>query len=112
MENALLEIRFFDLHPGTRDEFHRISHEGTVPLMRRCGITVVAYGPMLNDENAWCLVRAFKSEQDRITTSATVYETAEWLSHFDAVVPPMIAGYRTAVLNAPSPTSLEWAELT
>ena len=106
MDDAVLEIRFFDLHPGVRAEFDRISREGTIPLMRRCGIDVVAFGPMLNDADAWCLLRSFASEQDRITRSGAMYETEEWLERFEKVVPPMIAGYRTAVL----PTTTDMVE--
>lgn len=96
----ILEIRFFEVMPGLRDEFSRISREGTVPLMLRLGIDVVSFGPMLNDETGWCLVRSFASEQDRVVRSGAVYETDEWRERFEAVVPPMIAGYRTAVLPA------------
>jgi hypothetical protein len=96
----ILEVRFFDVRPGMRDEFDQVSRKGTIPLMRRLGIDVVAFGPMLNDDAGWCLIRSFASEEDRVTRSGAMYETAEWKERFDAVVPPMIASYRTAVLPA------------
>ena len=65
-EHSLLELRMFKLHPGTREEFHRISRDGTVPLMRQLGITVVAHGPSLNDDESYHLLRTFSSEQERI----------------------------------------------
>jgi hypothetical protein len=93
-----LEIRLFQLHPGTRDEFHRISRDGTIPLMRRMGITVVAHGASLNNENGYFLLRAFPSEEQRIAQGKAVYETPEWTEEYDTVVMGMIAGYDTAVL--------------
>lgn len=96
--SALLEIRLFYVRPGMRAEFDRISREGTVPLMRRCGIDVVAYGALLNDDDGWYLIRRFGSEQQRVTDSAAMYSTDEWLDKYEDVVPPMISEYRTAVL--------------
>ena len=52
-ESWLLEMRFFKVRPGTRAEFDRISREGTIPMMRRYGIHVVDFGPMLNDEDGY-----------------------------------------------------------
>jgi NIPSNAP protein len=102
MSNAnswLLEIRLFTLKPGTRAEFDRISREGTIPLMRSLGITVVAHGPSLNNDNGYFLLRAFPSEQDRLERGQSLYTTPEWLANYDDVVPPMIDAYDTAVLS-------------
>ena len=99
-ENSLLEMRLFKLRPGTRPEFDRISREGTIPMMRRYGINVVDFGPMLNDEDGYFLLRAFGSEQDRVEKSQAIYATAEWEENYDAPVTSMIADYRTAVIPA------------
>jgi len=103
MDNAkawLLEIRLFKVNPGNRAEFDRISREGTVPLMRRLGITVVAYGPSLNNDNGYFLLRAFPSEQDRVERSQSLYATSEWLAKYDGPVTSMIDDYDTAVFPA------------
>jgi hypothetical protein len=101
-----LEIRIFTVHPGTRDEFDRISSVGTVPLMRRLGIDVVAHGPSLNNDDGYYLLRAFRSEEERVTLSQSLYTTEEWETHFDAPVTAMIADYRTAVMPA-TPDTVE-----
>jgi hypothetical protein len=98
-ESWLLEIRIFTVQPGTRDEFDRISREGTIPLMRRLGITVVAYGPSLNNDDGYYLLRAFRSEQERVALSQSVYTTDEWEANYDAPITAMIADYRTAVIS-------------
>lgn len=101
-DSWLLEIRLFTVRPGTRDEFHRISRDGTIPLMRRLGITVVAHGPSLNNENGYFLMRAFPSEAERVELSQSLYRTAEWEEKYDAPVSGMIEDYDTTVLRAAS----------
>ncbi|MCP2341728.1 hypothetical protein [Actinomadura rupiterrae] len=100
-DTALLEIRFFTTRPGTRAEFDRVSRDGTVPLMRRCGIEVLAHGPMLNDDDGYCLVRVFESEQDRLARGGSMYETDEWKDVYEEPVTAMMADYRTAVIEVP-----------
>jgi hypothetical protein len=98
----LLEIRLFKLRPGTREEFARISRDGTIPLMRQLGITVLAHGPSLNNDNGYFLVRVFRSEEERVTRSQALYATEEWAEKYDAPVTGMIEGYDTAVMPAGS----------
>jgi hypothetical protein len=94
----LLEIRLFTLRPGARDEFHRISRDETIPLMRECGITVLTHGPSLCDEDGYFLLRAFRSEQERVELSQSVYATREWEDKYEKQVMAMIADYHTSVL--------------
>lgn len=99
-ENSLLEMRLFKLKPGTRAEFHRVSQDGTIPMMRRYAITVLDFGPLLNNEDGYFLLRAFDSEQDRVDKSQAIYATAEWEENYDAPVSAMIEDYWTAVIPA------------
>jgi hypothetical protein len=94
----VLEIRIFTVHPGARQEFDRISREGTIPLMRRLGINVVAFGPSPNNDEGYHLLRAFRSEEERVTLSQSLYTTEEWETKYDAPVGAMIADYRTTVI--------------
>ncbi|HJQ00458.1 MAG TPA: hypothetical protein VJ851_02555 [Jatrophihabitans sp.] len=96
--DRLLEIRLFTLHPGTREEFHRISRDGTIPMMRRFDIEVIAFGPCLNNDDGYYLLRGFDSEEDRVVRSQAIYATEEWEQNYDKPVGDMIAGYQTAVL--------------
>jgi hypothetical protein len=99
-ESWLLELRMFKVQPGTREEFHRISDEGTIPMMRRYGIKVVKYGPALNDENTYFLLRAFPSEEQRVAQSQALYANAEWEENYDGPVMSMIDEYHTVVMPA------------
>ncbi|MBT3157586.1 NIPSNAP family protein [Streptomyces sp. CHA1] len=105
----LLEIRLFTVAPGRREEFHRVSGDGTVPLMRECGITVLAHGPSLNDEDGYYLLRAFRSEEERVALSQSVYATEVWLRKYDEVVPAMMTGYQTSVVPVPRAALTEFA---
>ncbi|MFF8608265.1 hypothetical protein ACF06X_20250 [Streptomyces sp. NPDC015346] len=105
----LLEIRLFTLRPGVREEFHRISRDGTVPLMRRGGITVITHGPSRNDEDGYYLLRAFRSEEERVRLSLAVYETEEWLRDYEDVVPKMMTDYQTSVVPVPRGALEEFA---
>lgn len=95
---GLLELRIFTVHPGTREEFDRVSREGTIPMMRRYDIDVIAFGPCLNNDDGYYLLRAFADEDDRVVRSQAIYATEEWMSEYDELVGAMIAGYQTAVL--------------
>lgn len=99
-EHWLLEIRLFTLRPGTREEFDRISRDGTIPLMRALGINVIAHGPSRNNENGYFLIRAFPSEAERVERSQAVYLTQEWEQKYDAAITGMIDDYDTTVLPA------------
>jgi hypothetical protein len=94
---CVLEIRLFTVKPGTREEFHRISAEGTVPLMRKCDIDVVAFGPSLNNEDGYYLIRAFDSEEHRSSHSQVLYTVPEW-EEFDKPVGDLIVDYHTTVV--------------
>lgn len=105
MQNAgfgLLEMRLFRLRPGTRDEFDRISREGTIPMMRRFGITVLAHGPTSNDDNGYLLLRTFASEEQRVELSQALYASQEWVDNYDEPVMAMIEEYHTAVIPQPA----------
>ncbi|GGO10678.1 NIPSNAP family protein [Microbispora rosea subsp. aerata] len=110
MSDWLLEVRLFTVRPGTREEWHRISREGTIPLMGRCGITVVAHGPCLNDDNGYYLIRAFRDEQERIELSQSFYATEEFAREYEKPLAEMMTGYQTAVIPVPREAIEEFAK--
>ena len=108
----LLEMRLFRVRPGTREEFHRISHEGTVPLMRSLGIEVLAYGPAANNNDLYYLLRAFSSEEQRKDQALALYGSPAWERDFDSPVMGMIEDYRIAVMPATPTLIAEFAAET
>lgn len=74
----LIEIRAYNLKPGTRAEFHRLVCEESVPMLKRWGVDVVAFGPSLHDEDSYYLIRAYASLEDRQSSQDAFYGSAEW----------------------------------
>ncbi len=74
----LIEIRAYNLKPGTRAESHRLVCEESVPMLKRWGVDVVAFGPSLQDEDSYYLIRAYESLADRQTSQDAFYSSAEW----------------------------------
>src|SRR5207247_4731942 len=69
VENAqagsMVEIRSYNLKPGTRDRFHQRFERDSLPLLRVHHVDVVAYGPSLHDADSWYLLRAYPSLAER-----------------------------------------------
>ena len=75
-----VEFRAYNLLPGTRDEFHRLVAEESMPLLDRHRMDVVAFGPSLNDEDSYYLIRSFASLEDRKRQEDAFYGSDEWRS--------------------------------
>ena len=76
--NHFVEVRSYNLKPGTRDEFHRLFLEEAFPMLQRWKVDVVAYGPSLHDENSYYLIRHFDSLAHREQSEDSFYGSAEW----------------------------------
>jgi hypothetical protein len=62
MADGVLEIRTYRLKPGSRDRFHTIFRDETLPLPRGHGVDVIGAGPSLADADHYVLVgRAVKA---------------------------------------------------
>ena len=48
-----VEFRAYSLKPGTRDEFHRLVVEESMPLLDRHAMDVVAFGSSQHDEDSY-----------------------------------------------------------
>jgi hypothetical protein len=73
-----VEIRAYNLKPGTRPDFHRLVVEPSVPMLHRWKVNLVAYGPSLHDDDSYFLVRAYASLEDRRTSQDAFYASDEW----------------------------------
>jgi len=97
----LLEIRSYELKPGTRDEYDRLFREEAAPLLRRFEIDVVAVGPSTGDPNGYFLMRAFDDVDDRERREAAFYASAEWREGPRQAVLDCIVTYTDAVIELP-----------
>lgn len=83
-----LEIRSYNLKPGTREEFHRLFIEQAFPMLQRWNMDVVDYGPSLHDKNSYYLMRRYDSLAQREESEDSFYGNDEWRK-----------GPRQAILN-------------
>jgi hypothetical protein len=73
-----VEIRSYNLKPGTRSAFRALMTEQGLPMLRRWNVDVVAYGPSLHDEDSYVLIRAYASLEERQRSQDDFYGSAEW----------------------------------
>ncbi len=75
----LVEIRSYQLKFGTRTDFHEAMESAAIPMVRRAGMDVVAFGPSAHDPNAYFLVRAYKDLADLQGQQGSFYGSEAWL---------------------------------
>ena len=97
----LLEIRSYELKPGTRAEYDRLFREEAAPLLRRFEIDVVAVAPSAGDANGYFLMRAFDDLADRARREDAFYASPEWRQGPRQAVLDCIVTYTDAVFELP-----------
>ncbi len=95
----VVEIRSYNLKPGTRQRFHELVEREGLPLLRRFRVDVVAHGPSLHDEDSYFLMRSFTSALDRQRSEDDFYGSSEWRDGPREAVLACIAGYTTVVMR-------------
>jgi NIPSNAP len=98
-KERVVEIRSYNLKPGTRDRFHQLAERDAVPMLKRWKIDVVAYGPSLHDENSYFLIRSFASVEDRQRSEDAFYGSDEWKNGPRDAVLSCIESYTTVVVH-------------
>lgn len=74
----LVEIRSYELKPGTQATFHALVSERSVPLLRAAQMDVVAFGPCVHDANGYVLIRAYDSVEHLQTSQDAFYASDAW----------------------------------
>jgi len=97
--NQFIEIRSYNLKPGTRHEFHRLFLEQALPLLKRWNVDVVSYGPSLHDENSYYLMRRFDSLTEREESENAFYSSDEWQQGPRQAILDLIENYSEVVLE-------------
>ena len=94
-----VEVRSYNLKPGTRAAFHERFVKEALPMLRRSKVDVVAYGPSLHDADSYILIRAYTSLDDRQTSEDAFYGSDEWKNGPREAVLADIVNYTTVVLT-------------
>ncbi len=94
-----IEIRSISLKPGTREGFHRLYVEQSMPLLKRWNFDVVAYGPSLHDENSYYVIRCFDSLAQREQSEDAFYGSDDWRQGPREAILALIENYVDTVLE-------------
>jgi hypothetical protein len=97
--NRFVEIRSYNLKPGTRSTLHELMVEQAVPMLRRWKVDVVAHGPSLHDEDSYFLIRAYASVAERQRSQDDFYGSAEWRQGPRESILALIDSYTSVVLE-------------
>jgi hypothetical protein len=97
--SRIVEIRSYNLKPGTRERFHQRFEQEALPMLRRWKIDVVAYGPSLHDSDSYYLMRAYSSIEGRQRSEDAFYGSDEWRKGPREAVLADIDGYTTIVIE-------------
>ena len=76
--SAIVEIRTYQLKPGSGAAFHRAVVEESLPMLERWGVAVVAFGPSLDDKDLYYLIRAYPSLEELQRSQEAFYGSDEW----------------------------------
>jgi NIPSNAP len=105
----MIEILILNLKPGTRDEFHRVYVERSLPILKKWNINVVAHGPSLHDQYSYYVIRSFKNLEDRQKSEDDFYGSEDWRKGPRETILSLIESMSTVVV---SPGMLnEWVDL-
>ncbi len=94
-----VEIRSYNLKPGTRQAFHQLFIEQALPMLNRWKVDVVRYGPSPHDEDSYYLMRAFTSLEDREQSEDAFYGSNEWKLGPREAILALIENYATIVIE-------------
>src|SRR5512145_265810 len=96
--SRFVEIRSYQLKPRTGAEFHRLVADGSIPMLRRWGVDVVAYGASRHDEDSYYLIRSYASLAERQQSQDAFYGSDEWQSRRGPII-ALIESHTSIVLE-------------
>jgi hypothetical protein len=97
--SRFVEIRSYNLKPGSRDELHRLMTEQSMPMLARWQVDVVDYGPSLHDADSYFLIRAYDSLEDRQQSQDRFYGSEEWRQGPREPILALIESFTSVVLE-------------
>lgn len=97
--SRIVEIRSYNLKPGTRDRFHQLFVKTSLPMLHRWKVDVVAFGPSEHDADSWFLMRGFPSLEARQQSEDAFYASEEWIKGPREAVLADIVSYATVIIS-------------
>ena len=102
--NRILEIRAYNLKPGTRDTLHHLFVTQALPMLQRWKVDVVAYGPALGEPDSYYLMRSYASLEDRQQSQDAFYGSDEWRKGPREPIIALIDSFTNAVIEVDETT--------
>ena len=102
--NRIVEIRTYNLKPGSRADFARIASTEVMPMLARWDTDVVRHGPSAHDEDTYFLIRAYASLDDRQQRQDAFYGSDEWIQGPRASILGLIENFTSLVLELDAST--------
>lgn len=103
-KKRLVEIRTYNLKPGSGGQFDRLVEERSVPMLHRWNVDLVAHGPSRHDAESYVLIRAYDSLEDRRRSQDAFYSSDEWRDGAQKEILACIDSYTTAVVELDTET--------
>jgi ketosteroid isomerase-like protein len=100
----IVEVRSYNLKPGTRDQFQALFEREALPMLKRWKVDVVGYGPSLHDKDSWFLMRGFPSVEARQKSEDAFYGSQEWIKGPREAILAGIDTYATIVITVDEST--------
>lgn len=95
----VIELRSYRLLRGSRDRFHQVVCQESLPLMRDWRIDVVDFGPSLHDADSYFLIRAFDDLASLEAAQASFYASPAWRNGPREAIVSLIASDSNAVME-------------
>ena len=99
LAGQIVEIRSYNLKPGTRERFHHVFVTEALPMLKRWKVDVVAYGPSLGEPDSYFLMRSYASLEDRQQSQDAFYGSHEWRSGPREPILALIDNFTNAVIE-------------
>lgn len=98
VEKSCVEIRSYELQPGSRAAFHALMRDQAIPMLRRWNVDVVAFGPSPHDNDSYFLIRAYRDMDERQASQDAFYGSDEWRDGPREAILAPIRHYTSVVL--------------
>jgi hypothetical protein len=98
--NKIIEVRCYNLKPGTRADFNKLFVEKALPLLNKYHVEVVAFGASQHDSDSYFLMRSYKSLEDMQQSEDNFYGSDDWRKGLREAILAPINNYTTVILPA------------
>jgi hypothetical protein len=85
-----------------REAFHQLVEERSLPMLKRWKIDVLGYGPSLQEDSSYYLIRAYPDLESRQRSEDAFYGSDEWRKGPREAIVSKIINYTTVILPADS----------